>query len=403
MMDVKEIYDAKERLKGHIKETPIVYAPNLGEDVYLKVEVLQDTGSFKLRGAYNKISTLTEEEKEKGVIACSAGNHAQGVAKSATEKGIESIICMPYHAPLSKVAATKNYGSQVVLVKESFDDAAAYADKLAKEEGYTFIAPFNDEKVIAGQGTIGLEILDKIPDVDIIVVPIGGGGLISGIALAAKSIKPDIKVIGVQTKISPGMYESIKEGKIVTVKGGSTIADGIAVKTPGDITYEMTKELVDDIVLVTEGEISSAILTLLEKNKIITEGAAASTVAAVMYKKFNHKGKKVCCVLSGGNIDVTRVSKVIEKGLYKTNRRMELRIKLNDAPGELTKLTELLEKEGANIVQIGQHIDVVSDTIDSMIVHLVVDTRNLEHQNALITTLNENFYVFKVKYNNPQF
>lgn len=403
MMDVKEIYDAKERLKGHIKETPIVYAPNLGEDVYLKVEVLQDTGSFKLRGAYNKISTLTEEEKEKGVIACSAGNHAQGVAKSATEKGIESIICMPYHAPLSKVAATKNYGAQVVLVKESFDDAAAYADKLAKEEGYTFIAPFNDEKVIAGQGTIGLEILDKIPDVDIIVVPIGGGGLISGIALAAKSIKPDIKVIGVQTKISPGMYESIKEGKIVTVKGGSTIADGIAVKTPGDITYEMTKELVDDIVLVTEGEISSAILTLLEKNKIITEGAAASTVAAVMYKKFNHKGKKVCCVLSGGNIDVTRVSKVIEKGLYKTNRRMELRIKLNDAPGELTKLTELLEKEGANIVQIGQHIDVVSDTIDSMIVHLVVDTRNLEHQNALITTLNENFYVFKVKYNNPQF
>lgn len=403
MMDVKEIYDAKERLKGHIKETPVVYAPNLGEDVYLKVEVLQDTGSFKLRGAYNKISTLTEEEAKRGVIACSAGNHAQGVAKSATEKGIESIICMPYHAPLSKVAATKNYGAQVVLVKESFDDAAAYADKLAKEEGYTFIAPFNDEKVIAGQGTIGLEILDKIPDVDIIVVPIGGGGLISGIALAAKSIKPDIKIIGVQTKISPGMYESIKEGKIVTVKGGSTIADGIAVKTPGEITYEMTRELVDDIVLVTEGEISSAILTLLEKNKIITEGAAASTVAALMYKKFNHSGKKVCCVLSGGNIDVTRVSKVIEKGLYKTNRRMELRIKLNDAPGELTKLTELLEKEGANIVQIGQHIDVVSDTIDSMIVNVAVDTRNLEHQNAIITMLNENFYVFKVKYNNPQF
>lgn len=403
MMDVKEIYDAKERLKGHIKETPVVYAPNLGDDVYLKVEVLQDTGSFKLRGAYNKIATLTEEEAEKGVIACSAGNHAQGVAKSATERGIESIICMPYHAPLSKVAATRNYGAEVVLVKDSFDDAAAYADKLSKEEGYTFIAPFDDEKVIAGQGTVGLEILDKLPDLDIIVVPIGGGGLISGIALAAKSIKPDIKIIGVQTKISPGMYESVKEGKIVTVKGGSTIADGIAVKTPGNITYEMTKELVDDIVLVTEGEISSAILTLLEQNKIITEGAAASTVAALMYKKFNHRGKKVCCVLSGGNIDVTRVSKVIEKGLYKTNRRMELRVKLNDAPGELTKLTKLLEQEGANIVQIGQHIDVVSDTIDSMIVNVVVDTRNLDHQNALITMLNENFYVFKVKYNNPQF
>ena len=403
MMDVKEIYDAKERLKGHIKETPVVYAPNLGEDVYLKVEVLQDTGSFKLRGAYNKIATLSEEEASKGVVACSAGNHAQGVAKSATERGIDSIICMPYHAPLSKVSATKNYGAEVVLVKDSFDDAAAYADKLSKEEGYTFIAPFDDEKVIAGQGTIGLEILEKLPEVDIIVVPIGGGGLISGIALAAKSINPDIKIIGVQTKISPGMYESIKDDRIVTVKGGSTIADGIAVKTPGDITFEMTKELVDDIVLVTEGEISSAILTLLEKNKIITEGAAASTVAALMYKKFNHKGKKVCCVLSGGNIDVTRVSKVIEKGLYKTNRRMELRVKLNDAPGELTKLTKLLETEGANIVQIGQHIDVVSDTIDSMIVNIVVDTKNIDHQNALITILNENFYVFKVKYNNPQF
>ena len=334
-MDVKEIYDAKERLKGHIKETPIVYAPNLGEDVYLKVEVLQDTGSFKLRGAYNKIATLTDEEAEKGVVACSAGNHAQGVAKSATERGIRSIICMPFHAPLSKVQATKNYGAEVELVKDSFDDAAAYAAKLSKEEGLTFVAPFDDEKVIAGQGTIGLEILEKLPDTDIIVVPIGGGGLISGIAVAAKSINPNIKIIGVQTKISPSMYESIKEGKIITVKGGSTIADGIAVKTPGKLTFDLVKEYVDDIVLVTEGEISSAILTLLEKNKIITEGAAASTVAALMYKKFSHKGKKVCCVLSGGNIDVTRVSKVIEKGLFKTNRRMELKIKLNDQPGKI--------------------------------------------------------------------
>ena len=253
-MDVKEIYDARERLKGHIKETPIVYAPNLGEDVYLKVEVLQETGSFKLRGAYNKIATLTDEEASKGVVACSAGNHAQGVAKSATERGISSIICMPYHAPLSKVKATKNYGAEVELVRDSFDDAAAYAQKLSREEGYTFIAPFDDEKVIAGQGTIGLEILEKIPDLDIIVVPIGGGGLISGIALAAKNINPNIKIIGVQTKISPSMYESVREGKILTVKGGSTIADGIAVKTPGKITYELVKEYVDDIVLVTEGE-----------------------------------------------------------------------------------------------------------------------------------------------------
>lgn len=402
-MDVKEIYDAKERLKGHIKETPIVYAPNLGEDVYLKVEVLQDTGSFKLRGAYNKIATLTDEEAEKGVVACSAGNHAQGVAKSATERGIRSIICMPYHAPLSKVQATKNYGAEVELVKDSFDDAAAYAAKLSKEEGLTFVAPFDDEKVIAGQGTIGLEILEKLPDTDIIVVPIGGGGLISGIAVAAKSINPNIKIIGVQTKISPSMYESIKEGKIITVKGGSTIADGIAVKTPGKLTFDLVKEYVDDIVLVTEGEISSAILTLLEKNKIITEGAAASTVAALMYKKFSHKGKKVCCILSGGNIDVTRVSKVIEKGLFKTNRRMELKIKLNDQPGEMTKMAKLFEREGANIVKIGQNIDVVGDTIDSMIVSVVVDTKDKAHQEQIITELNQNFYVFKANYNDTQF
>ncbi len=402
-MDVKEVYDAKERLEGHIKKTPVVYAPNLGDDIYLKVEVLQDTGSFKLRGAYNKIATLSDEEAERGVVACSAGNHAQGVAKSASERGIRSVICMPYHAPLSKVKATKSYGAEVKLIKDSFDDAAAYAKKLSEEEGYTFIAPFDDEKIIAGQGTVALEILEEVKDIDIIVVPIGGGGLISGVALAAKSINPDIKIIGVQTQISPSMYESVKEGKILTVKGGSTIADGIAVKTPGKITYELVKKYVDEIVLVTEGEISSAILTLLEENKIITEGAAASTVAALMYKKFSHKGKKVCCVLSGGNIDVTRVSKVIEKGLYKTNRRMELRIKLNDQPGQISRVSEILEKEGANIVQIGQNIDLVGDTIDSMIVSVVIDTKGKDHQDQILTALNQHAYVYKARYNDAQF
>lgn len=402
-MDVKEVYAAKERLEGHIKKTPVVYAPNLGDDIYLKVEVLQDTGSFKLRGAYNKIATLSDEEAERGVVACSAGNHAQGVAKSASERGIRSVICMPYHAPLSKVKATKSYGAEVKLIKDSFDDAAAYAKKLSEEEGYTFIAPFDDEKIIAGQGTVALEILEEVKDIDIIVVPIGGGGLISGVALAAKSINPDIKIIGVQTQISPSMYESVKEGKILTVKGGSTIADGIAVKTPGKITYELVKKYVDEIVLVTEGEISSAILTLLEENKIITEGAAASTVAALMYKKFSHKGKKVCCILSGGNIDVTRVSKVIEKGLYKTNRRMELRIKLNDQPGQISRVSEILEKEGANIVQIGQNIDLVGDTIDSMIVSVIIDTKGKDHQDQILTALNQHAYIYKARYNDAQF
>lgn len=402
-MDVKEVYAAKERLEGHIKKTPVVYAPNLGDDIYLKVEVLQDTGSFKLRGAYNKIATLSDEEAERGVVACSAGNHAQGVAKSASERGIRSVICMPYHAPLSKVKATKSYGAEVKLIKDSFDDAAAYAKKLSEEEGYTFIAPFDDEKIIAGQGTVALEILEEVKDIDIIVAPIGGGGLISGVALAAKSINPDIKIIGVQTQISPSMYESVKEGKILTVKGGSTIADGIAVKTPGKITYELVKKYVDEIVLVTEGEISSAILTLLEENKIITEGAAASTVAALMYKKFSHKGKKVCCILSGGNIDVTRVSKVIEKGLYKTNRRMELRIKLNDQPGQISRVSEILEKEGANIVQIGQNIDLVGDTIDSMIVSVIIDTKGKDHQDQILTALNQHAYIYKARYNDAQF
>lgn len=402
-MDVKEVYAAKERLEGHIKKTPVVYAPNLGDDIYLKVEVLQDTGSFKLRGAYNKIATLSDEEAERGVVACSAGNHAQGVAKSASERGIRSVICMPYHAPLSKVKATKSYGAEVKLIKDSFDDAAAYAKKLSEEEGYTFIAPFDDEKIIAGQGTVALEILEEVKDIDIIVVPIGGGGLISGVALAAKSINPDIKIIGVQTQISPSMYESVKVGKILTVKGGSTIADGIAVKTPGKITYELVKKYVDEIVLVTEGEISSAILTLLEENKIITEGAAASTVAALMYKKFSHKGKKVCCILSGGNIDVTRVSKVIEKGLYKTNRRMELRIKLNDQPGQISRISEILEKEGANIVQIGQNIDLVGDTIDSMIVSVIIDTKGKDHQDQILTALNQHAYIYKARYNDAQF
>ncbi|WP_019139431.1 threonine ammonia-lyase [Peptoniphilus timonensis] len=402
-MDVKEVYAAKERLEGHIKKTPVVYAPNLGDDIYLKVEVLQDTGSFKLRGAYNKIATLSDEEAERGVVACSAGNHAQGVAKSASERGIRSVICMPYHAPLSKVKATKSYGAEVKLIKDSFDDAAAYAKKLSEEEGYTFIAPFDDEKIIAGQGTVALEILEEVKDIDIIVVPIGGGGLISGVALVAKSINPDIKIIGVQTQISPSMYESVKEGKILTVKGGSTIADGIAVKTPGKITYELVKKYVDEIVLVTEGEISSAILTLLEENKIITEGAAASTVAALMYKKFSHKGKKVCCILSGGNIDVTRVSKVIEKGLYKTNRRMELRIKLNDQPGQISRVSEILEKEGANIVQIGQNIDLVGDTIDSMIVSVIIDTKGKDHQDQILTALNQHAYIYKARYNDAQF
>lgn len=396
-MDVQKIYDAKERLKGHIKETPVVKAPNLGDDIYLKVEVLQDTGSFKLRGAYNKIATLTPEEAAKGVIACSAGNHAQGVAKSATEKGIKSIICMPLHAPISKVEATENYGAEVVLVPETFDDAKAKAEELVREKGYTFIAPFDDEEVIAGQGTIGLEIAEQLPGVDIVVVPIGGGGLISGVAQAIKKECPHVKVIGVQTKAIPSMYESKKAGKITEVAGGSTIADGIAVKVPGKITYEIINEFVDEIVLVDEQEIASAILTLLEKDKIVAEGAGATPVAAVMYDKFEHAGKKVCCVVSGGNIDVTRIQKVIDKGLFKSGRAAEYDVVLNDTPGEMSKLTKILEEEKTNISHIRQKIEAHSDAIDAVIVNVVVSTRNFEHQKELERKLAEQGYKFTKK------
>lgn len=396
-MEIQKIYDARERLQGHIKRTPIMKATQMEGDIYLKMEVLQDTGSFKLRGAYNKIANLSKEEAKKGVIACSAGNHAQGVAKSATERGIDSIICMPYHAPLSKVEATKKYGGKVLLVKDSFDDAAKKAKELVETEGYTFIPPFDDEEIIAGQGTIGLEIMEDLPDVDIIVVPIGGGGLISGIAMAAKSINPEVKIIGVQSKIAPSMYQSVEEDQIVTVPGGATIADGIAVKTPGHLTYEIVKDYVDEIVLVTEGEISSAILTLLEQNKIITEGAAATTVAALLYKKFNFRDKKVCCVLSGGNIDVTRISKVIDKGLYKTYRSLQLQVQLSDIPGEMGKLTRLLEEHSANIMTIRQTVDVDAESIDAMRVSLLLSTRNRDHQEEIITALNQRGYVYKTR------
>lgn len=397
-MNVQKIYEAKERLKGNIRKTPVTRAKNLGDNVFLKVEVLQETGSFKLRGAFNKIATLTEEEKKRGVVACSAGNHAQGVAKSATEKGIESIICMPYSAPLSKVQATKNYGAKVMLVKDSFDDAAKKAEELVREEGYTFIPPFDDEEIIAGQGTIGLEILEELEDVDMIIVPIGGGGLISGVALAAKSINSNIKVIGVQTEISPSMYESINEDKVVTVKSGSTIADGIAVKKPGDITFKMVKEYVDEIVLVSETEISSAILKLLEENKIIAEGAGACPVAAIMYDKIDVKDKKVCCVISGGNIDVTRISKVIEKGLYKSNRSMALRVRVVDQPGALLKLTKIFERYNANIVTVEQKVDVISNGIDIMTIDFVLSTRNKEHQQKILNVLIADDYEVQVKY-----
>ena len=304
MVTLQMIQEAQESLKGIARKTPLENANRLGENIYIKSENLQLTGAFKIRGAYNKIRSLTPEEASHGVIACSAGNHAQGIALSATKLGIKSVICMPEGAPISKVEATRNYGAEVVLVPGVYDDAAREAERLSKEHGYTFAHPFNDPYVIAGQGTIGLEILEQLPEVEQVVVPIGGGGLISGVAFAIKQLKPSCKVIGVQAGVVASMYASRQAGKVTTVPDAATLADGIHVLTPGSLTFEMCQKYVDEIVTVSEDEIAAAILALLEVQKTVAEGAGATPVAACMSGKVDTT-KKTVCVVSGGNVDVT--------------------------------------------------------------------------------------------------
>ena len=322
MPNLDDLYKARYVLSKILRRTDLVHAPKLNpeSDIYLKPENLQITGSFKVRGAYYKISQLSDEEKKKGVIACSAGNHAQGVALGATSHGIKSLICLPEGAPISKVEATRRLGAEICLVPGVYDDAYQRALQLRDEHGYTFIHPFNDDNVIAGQGTIGLELLDQLPDIEAVVVPIGGGGLISGVAFAIKSLKPDVKVYGVQAAGAPSMYQSIHDHHPETLASVSTVADGIAVKTPGDLTYEMCSKYVDDIALVTEDEICAAILRLMEEEKMIAEGAGAVSVAAAMFNKVPIKGKKTVCLVSGGNIDVNILNRVVNRGLDKDGR-----------------------------------------------------------------------------------
>ncbi len=380
MVTLEMIQQAQQNLKGVARLTPLISAPKIGENVSIKAENLQLTGSFKLRGAYNKISSLTDEEKAKGVIACSAGNHAQGVALSATKNGIHSTICIPAGAPLSKVEATRGFGGDVVLVPGVYDDAYAKAVELTNEKGYTFVHPFNDEKVIAGQGTIGLEILEQEPHVDAVFVAIGGGGLASGVACAIKSVKPDCKVYGVQAAGAPSMYDSINKGEIIELESVSTIADGIAVKKPGDLTFEMCKKYLDGVVTVTEDEIATAILTLMETQKTVAEGAGASSVAAVMFDKVPEvKGKNIVCVISGGNIDVSILSRVITKGLTKTGRITEITTKVIDKPGQLINLLQLISNAGANIITIDHQREDKKSEVNSCIVSMVLETRNIEH------------------------
>lgn len=381
MLTLDRIYHANYVLKSVLRPTSVIPAPKINpeSEIFLKTENLQVTGSFKVRGSYYKISQLTEEEKSKGVIACSAGNHAQGVALAARENGIKAIICLPDGAPISKVEATKSYGAQVCLVKGVYDDAYAKALELRDKEGYTFIHPFNDEYVIAGQGTIGLELVEQVPDLEAVIVPIGGGGLISGVAFALKQLNPKIKVYGVQAAGAPSMYRSIKNGEVTGLNTVSTIADGIAVKTPGDLTFELCEKYVDDIEVVTDDEISAAILSLMEQQKIVTEGAGAAAVAAAMFNKFPIKGKKTVCLLSGGNIDVTILSRVIKRGLLMSGRSCQLLIELIDKPGQLKDVSRIIADLGGNVISVHHERANEGSDVNGCYLRITLETRNYEH------------------------
>ncbi len=378
MLTLDKIYHAAFVLKNVARKTDLIKATKLSDqcELYLKTENLQETGSFKLRGAYYKISQLTEEEKSRGIIACSAGNHAQGVAMAAAHNGIKALICMPDGAPISKVEATKQLGAEVCLVKGAYDDAYAKAIQLQEETGATFIHPFDDDEVIAGQGTIGLEILDQLEEPDAVVVPIGGGGLISGVAYAVKKLNPNVKIYGVQAAGSASMLESQKAGKPIMLEDAATFADGIAVKHPGDITYEMVSQYVDEVVTVTEDEIAAAILALLEKQKVIAEGAGAVGVAAVMFDKLPVRGKKVVCIVSGGNIDVNILSRVITRGLVTSGRNVNLTIALTDKPGQLQDVSEIIAKCGGNVVAVHHDRSDVNMAITSCFLKLGLETRD---------------------------
>lgn len=395
MLTLDCIYRASFALKDVIRRTDLIYAPQINPEsqVYLKPENLQYTGSFKLRGACYKISRLTDEEKERGVIACSAGNHAQGVALGATKHGIKSLICLLAGAPISKVEATKRYGAEVCLVPGVYDDAYRRALELKEEKGYTFIHPFDDEYVIAGQGTIGLELLDQLPDIEAVIVPIGGGGLISGIAYALKSLEPSVKVYGVQAEGAASMQRSIARGYRECLSTVSTVADGIAVKEPGEHTFDLCSKYVDDIVTVTEDEICAAILALMEQQKLIAEGAGAVAVAAAMFNKVPIAGKKVACIVSGGNIDVTILNRVISRGLDMSGRSYTVTLDLHDKPGELMGVSAVIARLGGNIISVLHERNTTNSNINACFLRLVMETRNAEHVAMIRNALLEAGYI----------
>lgn len=400
-VSLDDIKKARETLAGVICRTGLAYTNTVsemsGNNVYLKMENLQRTGSFKLRGAYNKIANLSAEEKLKGVIASSAGNHAQGVALAATTFGIPSTIVMPKHAPLSKVNATRGYGAKVVLHGDVYDEAYAKAKCIQAEEHATFVHPFDDPMVIAGQGTIALELLEDLPEVEVVVVPIGGGGLISGMAVALKNLKPNIKIIGVQTKNMPSMAEAISKQCIVTIPGNPTLADGIAVKTPGTLNFDIVKRYVDDIVTVDEEEIAGAILLLLERVKTISEGAGAATIAAVLHRLSHYKDRKIAAVISGGNIDVNTMTRIINQGMVKSGRKVFFDTMISDKPGTLCKLLHLIADAGANVLAVTHCRDNRGVALGYANVELELETADEEQIYTIKRLMEENQYCVNIR------
>ncbi len=391
MLTLDKIYKASHVLRSVIRKTDLIYAPKVNPDceVYLKTENLQVTGSFKVRGASFMMSQLSEEEKARGVIACSAGNHAQGVALAAATHGIKALICLPDGAPISKVEATKSYGAEVCMVEGVYDDAYKKALELQKELGCTFVHPFDDENVIAGQGTIGLEILDQLPEVDAVVVPVGGGGLISGVAYAIKNLNPHVKVYGVQASGAPSMVHSLHDNQIECLPNVSTIADGIAVKEPGQHTFEYCQKYVDEVVTVTDDEISAAILALIERQKLIAEGAGAASVAAVMFNKIPVQGKKVVCLVSGGNIDVTILSRVIKRGLLMSGRTCTMTIELLDKPGQLLNVSRIIAEQGGNVISIHHERANEGSDVNGCFLRITMETRDYAHIESIRKALTD--------------
>lgn len=394
MSKIQDFITAKEKLSKVLLKTSLIQSPifskEAGNEVYIKPENLQKTGSFKIRGAYNKITNLSDEEKKKGVIASSAGNHAQGVAYGAKESGIKAVIVMPKSTPLIKVESTKQYGAEVVLHGDVYDDAFKKAKELEEKEGYIFVHPFDDEDVIYGQGTIALEILEELPETDIILVPIGGGGLISGIACAAKILKPEIKIIGVEPDGAASAYEAIKEDKVVELKEANTIADGTAVKKIGNITFEYIKKYVDEIITVSDYELMEAFLLLVEKHKIIAENSGILSLAAL--KKLKEKNKKIVSVVSGGNIDVLMISSMINKGLIRRDRIFNFSVNIPDKPGELAKVVDLIAQQGANVVKLEHNQFKNLSRFKDIELQITVETNGSEHIQKLTQAFEEKGY-----------